>query len=103
MMRRKRIGRALDWLGEGWIETPVIDQEALDAYIDALAHRQRWDDTVGDRATAYAPHPGAQRDEPAHRSSSGSSPATIPAAAPHGDTAVANGDRVEQVEPFDAA
>jgi hypothetical protein len=103
MMRRKRIGRALDWLVEGWIETPMIDQEALDAYIDALAQRQGWDDTVGDRARTYAPHPGPQRSEALPRSSAGSSPATIPAAAPRGDTAVAHGDRVEHVEPFDAA
>jgi hypothetical protein len=37
MRRRKRIARTLDWLIAGWIEGPPIDQEALDALIDAVA------------------------------------------------------------------
>ena len=37
MRRRKRIARTLDWLIAGLIEGPRIDQEALDALIDAVA------------------------------------------------------------------
>ena len=37
MRRRKRIARTLDWLIAGWIESPLIDEEALDALIDAVA------------------------------------------------------------------
>ena len=39
MRRRKRIARAVDWLIAGWIESPRIDQEALDALVDAVAER----------------------------------------------------------------
>ena len=37
MRRRKRIARTLDWLIAGWIDGPLIDPEALDALIDAVA------------------------------------------------------------------
>ena len=51
MRRRKRIARALDWLIAGWIESPMIDQEGLDAVISAVAAREAEGNNTGDRAT----------------------------------------------------
>jgi cell division FtsZ-interacting protein ZapD len=59
MRRRKRIARALDWLIAGWIESPVIDQEMLDALISAVAAREAegntWDRATNSRAECPPP------------------------------------------------
>ena len=46
---RRRIARTLDWLIAGWIEGPMIDQEALDALINAAADSEEKGD-ASDRA-----------------------------------------------------
>jgi hypothetical protein len=59
MRRRKRIARALDWLIAGWIESPVIDQEMLDALISAVAALEAegntWDRATNSRAEGPPP------------------------------------------------
>jgi cell division FtsZ-interacting protein ZapD len=59
MRRRKRIARALDWLIAGWIESPVIDQEMLDALINAVAaleaEANTWDRATNARAERPPP------------------------------------------------
>ena len=50
MRRRKRIARTLDWLIAGWVDGPLIDQEALDALIDAVAELEAKGDGLN-RAT----------------------------------------------------
>jgi hypothetical protein len=55
---RRRIARTLDWLIAGLIEGPMIDQEALDALINAAADVEEKAD-ASDRATnvtAESPH-----------------------------------------------
>ena len=59
MRHRKRIARALDWLIAGWIESPMIDQEALEALIDAVAESDTWD-----RATNVPASPGMHEVRP---------------------------------------
>jgi hypothetical protein len=59
MRRRKRIARALDWLIAGWIESPMIDQEMLDALINAVAALEpegnTWDRATNVRAERPPP------------------------------------------------
>ena len=47
---RRRIARTLDWLFAGLIEGPIINQEVLDAAINAVADLEATDD-ARDRAT----------------------------------------------------
>jgi cell division FtsZ-interacting protein ZapD len=59
MRRRKRIARALDRLIAGWIDSPMIDQEALDALINAVAaldaEGNAWDRATNVRAECPPP------------------------------------------------
>jgi hypothetical protein len=59
MRRRKRIARALDWLIAGWIDSPMIDQEMLDALINAVAALEpegnTWDCATNVRAERPPP------------------------------------------------
>lgn len=48
---RRRIARPLDWLIAGLIEGPMIDQEALDALINATADLEQENGDASDRAT----------------------------------------------------
>jgi hypothetical protein len=76
MRRRKRIARALDWLIEGWIASPMIDQEALDALIDAVAELEP--KGGGDRATNARPD-SAARPRATNEVNSRRPPACLPA------------------------
>jgi hypothetical protein len=57
MRSRNRIARAVDWLIAGCIEGPMIDQEALDALINAVAAVEPEGNTVDRARNAGAESP----------------------------------------------